>query len=329
MSTFDNPGRGRIFLSYRREEASAVAGRLYDRLVNRFGQEAIFMDISSIEIGQDFLEAIEQAVASSQVMLVLIGNEWNNLADSEGRRRLDNPKDFIRLEIEAALEHDLLVIPILIDNAVMPSFQDLPGPLKVLANRQAVEIQLHRDRFQRDVEFLIDAVESYLKTAPVIRAPSPAEQDYISPPPARRLIFVSYSHSDNYWLGRLQVHLKPLVRRGRIETWDDTQIRVGDEWRSEIRKAVENCSVAVLLISADFMASDFIDNNELPPLLEAARQRGVRIFPVLVSSSYFEDSELSRFQAVNSPSKPLDMMTKGEQEAAFAKLHKAIRSVLS
>jgi hypothetical protein len=110
--------------------------------------------------------------------------------------------------------------------------------------------------------------------------------------------------------------------------WDDTQIQVGDEWRSEIRKAVENCSVAVLLVSADFMASDFIDNNELPPLLEAARQRGVRILPVLVSSSYLEDSELGRFQAVTAPSKPLDMVSKGEQEAAFAKLHKAIRSVL-
>lgn len=328
MSTFDSPGRGRIFLSYRREEASAVAGRLYDRLVDRFGPE-VFMDLYSIEAGMDFVEAIEQSVASSQVMLVLIGNEWITQADSEGRRRLDNPNDFIRLELEAALEHDLRVIPVLIDNARMPRRQDLPGPLKDLADRQAVGIQLHRDRFQRDVEFLIEAVDSYLKTIPANRSPSPAQQDYISPPPPRRLIFVSYSHSDDYWLSRLQVHLKPLARDGRIETWDDTQIQVGDEWRSEIRKAVENCSVAVLLISADFMASEFIDNNELPPLLEAARKRGVRIFPVLVSSSYFEDSELSRFQAVNSPSRPLDMMTKGEQEAALAKLHKAVRSVLS
>lgn len=329
MSTFDSPGRGQIFLSYRRQEARLVAGRLYDRLVDRFGSSAIFMDICSIELGQDFTMVIKQAVASSQVMLVLIGNEWATLADSEGRRRLDDPDDFIRLEIEVALEHDLRIIPVLIDNARMPRQQDLPEPLKGLAYLQAVEVQLHRDRFRRDVELLIDALEGYFQSAAAIKRPDPAGQDYISPPPARRLIFVSYSHSDDYWLSRLQVHLKPLVRHGRIETWDDTQIQVGDEWRSEIRKAVENCSVAVLLISADFMASDFIDSNELPPLLEAARQRGVRIYPVLVSSSYFEDSELSRFQAVNSPSKPLDMVSKGEQEAAFAKLHKAIRTALS
>jgi hypothetical protein len=328
MSTFDSPSRGRIFLAYRRQEASAVAGRLHDRLVDRFGP-AIFMDVSSIEIGQDFVKAIEQAVASSQVMLVLIGNEWNTLVDNEGRRQLDNPEDFIRVELEAALEHGLHIIPVLIDDARMPRRQDLPESLKDLARRQAMEIQLHRDRFQRDVELLIGALESYFKTAPAVRPRSHAEQDYIPPPPARRLIFVSYSHSDDFWLDRLQVHLKPLARRGRIEMWDDTQIQVGDEWRSEIRKAVENCAVAVLLISADFMASDFIDNNELPPLLEAARQRGVRIFPVLVSSSYFEDSELGRFQAVNSPSKPLDMMSKGEYEAAFLKVYKAIRSVLS
>jgi TIR domain len=329
MSTFDSPGRRRIFLSYRRDEASAVAGRLYDRLVDRFGSTAIFMDVSSIEIGQNFAKAIEQAVVSSQVMLVLIGSEWATIAGYQGRRRLDDPNDFIRLEIEAAFEHDLRVIPVLIDNARMPRPQDLPGSLKELVYRQAVGIQLHRDRFQGDVEHLIDTLESYFQSTAATRRPHPAEQEYISPPPERRLIFVSYSHSDDYWLGRLQIHLKPLVRRGRIEAWDDTQIQVGDEWRNEIRKAVENCSAAVLLISADFMASDFIDNNELPPLLEAATQRGVRIFQVLVSSSYFEDSELSRFQAVNSPSKPLDMVVKGEQEAVFAKLQKAIRSVLS
>jgi hypothetical protein len=328
MSTFDGPSSGRIFLAYRRQEASAVAGRLYDRLVDRFGP-TIFMDVSSIEIGQDFADAIKQAVASSQVILVLIGNEWNTLVDHEGRRQLDNPNDWIRLELEAALKHDLHIIPVLIDGASMPGRQDLPESLKDLADRQVMGIQLHRDRFQRDVEFLIGALESYFKTAPVTRPQSPVEQDYIPSSPPRRLIFVSYSHSDDYFLGRLQVHLKPLARRGRIEMWDDTQIQVGDEWRSEITKAVENCSVAVLLISADFMASDFIDNDELPPLLKAAGQHGVRIFPVIVSSSHFEDSELSRYQAVNPPSKPLDMMNRGEQEAAFAKLHKAIRNVLS
>ena len=140
---------------------------------------------------------------------------------------------------------------------------------------------------------------------------------------------MSYSHADDDWLGRLQIHLKPLAREGRIEIWDDTRLQVGDEWRREIRNALEACSVAILLISADFLASDFIDSNELPPLLESARERGVPIFPILVSSSSFEDSDLGRFQAVNAPSRPLDMVSKGEAEAVFAKLHRAVRAALA
>jgi hypothetical protein len=261
-------------------------------------------------------------------MLVLISERWANLTDAQGHRRLDDPSDYIRLELEAALEHDVAIIPVLIDNARMPSPQELPVSLRGLARRQALTIQLQRGQFQTDIERLLSVVERILKSTAVSRSRFPSEPEHVSPPAPRGLMFVSYSHADEYWLSRLQVHLKPLAREGRIELWADTEIQVGDEWRIEIRKAVESCAVAILLISADFMASDFIDQNELPPLLDAARQRGVRILPVLVSSSYFEDSDLGRYQALNPPSKPLDMVSKGEQEAVFAKLHKAIRSVL-
>jgi hypothetical protein len=124
------------------------------------------------------------------------------------------------------------------------------------------------------------------------------------------------------------VHLRPLARQGGIDLWDDTRIRAGDEWRHEIEEAIEVCKVAVLVVTADFIASDFIDSNELPPLLEAAKRRGVRIISVLASSSNFEDTELARYQAINSPSKPLDMLPRGEQEAVFAHLYKEIRNSL-
>ena len=115
---------------------------------------------------------------------------------------------------------------------------------------------------------------------------------------------------------------------GRLELWNDRQIRAGDEWREEIRKAIDSCQAAVLLVSADFMASDFIYNDELTPLLEAAKSRGVRIIPLLVSSSYYDDSNLSRFQAVNSPSEPLDMLSRGQQEAYYVKVYKTIKDAL-
>jgi hypothetical protein len=141
------------------------------------------------------------------------------------------------------------------------------------------------------------------------------------PEDGRRIIFVSYSHKDREWLERLQVHLKPLERDGLFEFWDDTRIQTGDEWRQEINDALNSAAAAVLLISADFVASDFIAAEELPPLLAAAQKEGVKILPLILSPSRFEKIEsLSRFQSVNPPSKPLIKLGKGEQEEYLVKL---------
>ena len=107
-------------------------------------------------------------------------------------------------------------------------------------------------------------------------------------------VFVSYSHRDKKWLQRLQVHLKPLVRAGDIDLWDDTRIRPGADWKAQIDRALASARVAVLLVSADFLASDFIQDQELPVLLEAAERRGTRILPVILSHSLFTGSPLGR-----------------------------------
>lgn len=137
----------------------------------------------------------------------------------------------------------------------------------------------------------------------------------------RTQVFISYSHHDAQWLERLQVHLRPLVRESTIEVWNDKLIKPGTNWAAEIQSALAKSKVAILLISADFLASDFIASNELPPLLHAAEEDGAIIIPVIVSPSIFLRMEkLARFQAVNDPSKPLVNMTRGEQEAVFVKL---------
>src|SRR3954464_4406911 len=157
----------------------------------------------------------------------------------------------------------------------------------------------------------------------------PGPEQLMAPSPSTRTkVFISYSHADKEWLDRLKRHLKPLVRDG-LDCWDDTHIRPGDDWKQEIRNALDTVQVAVLLISADFFASDFIDEAELPPLLDAAKAKGVRILPVILSASRFARSpDLARFQAVNSPSRPLNDMLPAEQEKVLDHLAHTIESIL-
>jgi TIR domain len=145
----------------------------------------------------------------------------------------------------------------------------------------------------------------------------------------RTQVFISYSHHDADWLERLRIHLRPLMRESTIEVWDDTQIQPGSTWRDEIRTALASAKVAVLLISADFLASDFIASEELPPLLAAAKEEGATILPLIVSPSRFTRTEsLSKYQAVNDPLKPLLSMARGEQEEVLVRVAERIESAI-
>ena len=142
----------------------------------------------------------------------------------------------------------------------------------------------------------------------------------------RTTVFVSYSHVDRAWLDRLRIQLKPLERDGRIELWDDTRIKPGSSWRDDIRQALQSARVAVLLVSADFLASEFIAENELPPLLKAAKEDGATILPIIISPCLFTDTpQLMEFQAVNDPAKPLVAMKKNSREQVFLKVARAVQ----
>ncbi len=145
----------------------------------------------------------------------------------------------------------------------------------------------------------------------------------------RTKVFVSYSHQDQAWLKRLQVHLKPLEREGKIECWDDTKIKPGSPWKEEIRKALASAKVAVLLVSADFLASDFIAIDELPSLLAAAKDDQAIILPVIVGPSRFKKTPLAQFQAVNPPGKPLLELSKSEQEKILVHVADVIEDALN
>ena len=151
---------GPVFISYRREETAYAAGWLYDRLVDRFGRDKIFKDIDSIQLGDDFVEVITAAVGSCDVLLALIGDRWLTITDEKGRARLDDPNDFVRLELEAALTRNVRVIPILVEGARMPRPDQLPPSLAKLARRHALE--LSPGRFEFDTSRLLKVLDRAL-----------------------------------------------------------------------------------------------------------------------------------------------------------------------
>jgi hypothetical protein len=151
---------GRIFISYRRDETDFPAGWLYERLAAHFGPDQVFKDVDSIELGDDFAEVIANAVGACDVLLVLIGAQWLAMTDEAGRRRLENSYDFVRLELEAALQRKVRIIPILVGRAKMPHAEQLPPTLGKLVNRQALE--LDPNRFEADTRRLVRVVEKTL-----------------------------------------------------------------------------------------------------------------------------------------------------------------------
>lgn len=157
-----------IFISYRREDAEGQAGRLFDDLSTHFGRDAVFMDVAGIKKGLDFRRIIYEHVTSCGVLLVIIGKRWTTVTDSKGRRRLDDPNDFVRLETAAALSRGIPVVPVRVQDASMPSEQDLPDALKELSYRNGTE--LTHARWDSDVKLLIEDIQPYLEL------PAPAAQ---------------------------------------------------------------------------------------------------------------------------------------------------------
>src|ERR1051325_3712011 len=153
-----------VFISYRRQDSAGHAGRLFDRLQGRLGRNHIFMDVTGIDAGVDFVETLERAISSCNVLLAVIGPEWLSIIDANGNRRLDDPADFVRVEIATAHRRDVRVIPVLIAGASMPSAQTLPDDLKPLARRQMVE--LRDSRWDSDVADLLALLERQLGSQP-------------------------------------------------------------------------------------------------------------------------------------------------------------------
>jgi TIR domain len=184
---------------------------------------------------------------------------------------------------------------------------------------------LQRAMQSRDAAELAGALAAFSKASnmkpPVREAvpiPAPVEVKAVAP---HRSVFVSYARADRIWLDRLRIYLAPLERSGKLEIWHDAKIKAGVPWEIEIERALANAAAAILLVTANFMASTFIYENELPRILERNRSLNLAVFPIFIGHCLYQsDPALSRLNAFNEPKRPLSAMSKTEAEAEFVRL---------
>lgn len=150
-----------IMISYRRDDSADVTGRIYDRLIHQFGQEAVFKDVDSIPLSVDFRKYLDEQVSKCDVFLVVIGRDWMRVRGSKGKSRLEDPEDFVRIEIESALRRCIPVIPVLVSGAKPPSADRLPASIQDLPYRNGISIRPDPD-FHRDMDRLIGFLKQSL-----------------------------------------------------------------------------------------------------------------------------------------------------------------------
>lgn len=177
--------------------------------------------------------------------------------------------------------------------------------------------------YETTTEKLLFYIRQELNTLPIV-----AHQIFkTNPEQIRNKVFVSYSHLDKEFLADIQRHFKPFLKQ--IDFWDDTKIQPGQKWKEEIRKVINETKVAILLVSTDFLGSDFISTDELPPLLKAAEENGAVILIVILKPCLFEEfSELNQFQAMNPPSKPVTKMNYDEKEELLVNVVRQTKRIL-
>ena len=162
----------RVFISYRRDDSAAHAGRIYDRLRDQFGAEQVFRDIDAITPGAKFAKVIAERIENCDALIAIIGKDWLHAEDGEGKRRLDDPDDWVKAEIREALTRGKLVIPVLVEGARMPKDSELPAEIAALAGCHAIEIS--ESRFDYDTERLLGALNGSPIPATFVRSAAAA-----------------------------------------------------------------------------------------------------------------------------------------------------------
>jgi len=278
MTSEDNP---KIFISYSWEDKK-IAQRLRDEL--KANRAELWIDYSKIQAGDSLPRRISDALDWCNILLLI----W-----SEASRK----SEWVELEWTSALTLKKIIIPCVLDEAKLPT---------ILSNILYIDFRNFEKGFQALVSNLPQIVSK------------PSSSAIRQPRKPRSKVFISYSHYDSGILDRLQVHLKTFIRESSIDVWDDRKIIPGTKWREDIRKAIDLAKIAILLVSADFLSSDFIMKNELPPLLAAAHEEQTIILSLIVGPRRYKQTEsISQYKAMNDPSYPIIAMPRHEREQLY------------
>lgn len=179
-------------------------------------------------------------------------------------------------------------------------------------------------QFERKPDKLLFYLKQEVENLPIIAH----QKNESNPIQERSKVFISYSHLDKEYLNDIQRHFKPFLNH--IDYWDDTKILPGQKWKEEIKNAIDKSKVAILLLSTDFLGSDFISTNELPPLLKAAEENGAVILIVIIKPCLFESFEtLNKYQAMNPPNRPVLKMEYSEKEELYVNLVRQTKKILN
>jgi hypothetical protein len=269
-----------IYISYRREDSGYFLPILRGYLQSG---NVIVSDIDNITFSKNLDDLIKENLAICDVMLVIIGPNWLEAKNDLGERRITAANDIVRIEIATALSLGKRVIPVLWGETALPQITDLPGDLSELASK--LPVRINAQSLEQGVNHLIGIINETVDSGSLQLSDNRKTVDPGSsqlPENMKKGVFISYSHQDETWKDLLVTQLSVLEAENLLHVWDDRKIQVGDNWKQNISDAMRSASIAILLVSADFLTSKFIRSEEVPKILARQKQDGLRVVPIII-----------------------------------------------
>lgn len=307
--------------------------RILSYLASKNNNRSVLYGSISLQIGLETNQLRQECDTLKELGLIagepdkaVITQAGLNWLATDSKSRLDRIREYIYDDYEFAL------LRFLNDQDVALPLDEIPSIFSDEAPRltngypemnllQQLKIELRAYIDNRGGKFEISEngkhYFEHLSMRKGIKTPNMNQQVAINKDPS---IFISYCHADKKWLEEVQKHLRAINGIIKIDSWDDTQLRAGDVFEKEIKTALENAQIAILLVSTNFLASKFITTNEVPPLLESAEKKGTKIIPVIIGHCLFTRSKINKFQAANDPNTPLNDMSEGDRDKTLVKL---------